>query len=76
MRAYELKSGDGINGLTRIDRASTMLEDLVRFIDTAGIRPVVDRRFAFDDAVAAYRYMQSDGHFGKVVIDIDGARRS
>jgi len=54
----------------------TMLEDLVRFIDTAGIRPVVDRRFAFDDAVAAYRYMQSDGHFGKVVIDIDGARRS
>ncbi len=48
----------------------TMLEDLVRFIDVTGIRPVIDRRFAFDDALAAYRYMKSGEHFGKVVVEV------
>lgn len=47
-----------------------MLEDFTRFIDTAGVRPVIDRSFAFDKAKDALRYMKS-GAFGKVVIDID-----
>jgi NADPH:quinone reductase-like Zn-dependent oxidoreductase len=48
-----------------------MQEDLVRFIDAVGIRPVIDRTFPFGEAVSAYRYMQQ-GPFGKVVIDIGG----
>jgi NADPH:quinone reductase-like Zn-dependent oxidoreductase len=32
------------------------------------MEPIVDREFAFDDAVAAYRYLESGSHFGKVVI--------
>jgi len=35
------------------------------------VRPVVDRAFPFDQAVDAYRYVQSGGHFGKVVITIE-----
>jgi NADPH:quinone reductase-like Zn-dependent oxidoreductase len=30
--------------------------------------PVIDREFAFDDALAAYRHLESGIHFGKVVI--------
>ena len=32
------------------------------------LRPVVDRVFPFDEAPDAYRYFESRGHFGKVVI--------
>jgi NADPH:quinone reductase-like Zn-dependent oxidoreductase len=32
------------------------------------MQPVVDREFDFDDAPAAYRFLQGSTHFGKVVI--------
>ncbi len=38
------------------------------FFEQHQIRPVIDRTFAFDEADAAYRYLESGGHFGKVVI--------
>jgi NADPH:quinone reductase-like Zn-dependent oxidoreductase len=44
----------------------SMLAAIVRF----DIRPVVDRAFHFDEAKAAYQYLQSGEHFGKVVIRI------
>lgn len=47
-----------------------MLEDVMRFIDVAGIKPVIDRVFPFSQAQEAYRYMESGSHFGKVVIDV------
>lgn len=37
-----------------------------------GLRPVIDRVFAFDDAPAAYAYLDSGVHVGKVVIDVSG----
>jgi NADPH:quinone reductase-like Zn-dependent oxidoreductase len=33
-----------------------------------GIKPVIDKVFAFADAQAAYRHMASGAHFGKIVI--------
>ena len=39
-----------------------------RAIAVNGLRPVIDRVFAFDDAVAAYEYYDSGQAFGKVVI--------
>jgi NADPH:quinone reductase-like Zn-dependent oxidoreductase len=39
-----------------------------RAISLHKTRPVVDRVFPFADAVAAYRYLESGAHFGKVVI--------
>jgi NADPH:quinone reductase-like Zn-dependent oxidoreductase len=41
---------------------------LVRFVDVAGIQPVVDRVFRFDEAIQAYEYLEAGRHFGKVVI--------
>lgn len=49
----------------------SMQEELVRFINSTGIRPVIDRTFRFEDSLAAYEYMRA-GAFGKVVIDIGG----
>jgi NADPH:quinone reductase-like Zn-dependent oxidoreductase len=45
-----------------------MFEALNRAISLHKTRPVVDRVFPFADAVAAYRYLESGAHFGKVVI--------
>ena len=47
-----------------------MLEDLGRFVDSAGIRPVVDRVFEFDEAPQAFRYLESGRHIGKVVVTV------
>lgn len=47
-----------------------MLEDLVRFVAHARIRPVIDRTFRFDEAREAYAYLESAKHFGKVVIEV------
>ncbi len=47
-----------------------MTEQAVRFVERNAIRPVVDRRFGFDEAVAAYEHLKAGRAFGKVVIDI------
>ena len=47
-----------------------MLEDVCRFVDAHGIHPVVDHVFPFEQAQAAYEYLESGQHFGKVVINV------
>lgn len=46
------------------------LEQLIRFVDFAAIKPVVDRVFPFDEAIQAYEHLESGRHFGKVVIQV------
>ncbi|MBN9502303.1 MAG: NAD(P)-dependent alcohol dehydrogenase [Armatimonadetes bacterium 55-13] len=48
----------------------TMFEDMNRAIEANGIRPVIDRVFEFSEAKAAYEYMESAQHFGKIVIRV------
>ena len=45
-----------------------MFEAMNRAITLAKLKPVVDKVFDFKDAVAAYQYMETGRHFGKVVI--------
>ena len=45
-----------------------MFEAMNRAIAEHEMRPVVDRVFPFADTVAAFRYFESQAHFGKVVI--------
>ena len=47
-----------------------MFEDLLRALELRQVRPVIDRKFPFDEAVAAYRYLESQAHVGKVVIQV------
>jgi NADPH:quinone reductase-like Zn-dependent oxidoreductase len=44
--------------------------DLIRAIDVAGYRPVIDRHFALEHLADAFRHQASNTHFGKIVIDI------
>lgn len=47
-----------------------MFEAMNRAIALHQIKPVVDRVFPFSEAQAAYRYLQSGAHFGKIVIQL------
>jgi NADPH:quinone reductase-like Zn-dependent oxidoreductase len=47
-----------------------MFEDMNRAIAAAGLRPVIDRVFPFDQAPEALRHLQAAGHVGKVVISV------
>jgi len=43
-------------------------EAMNRFIARHRLKPVIDKVFTFADADAAYAYMESGNHFGKIVI--------
>jgi NADPH:quinone reductase-like Zn-dependent oxidoreductase len=73
---------DGAQGqpLPRIGRGASirgvsvgsrrMAERLNAAIDAAGIKPVIDRTFPFEDIAGALRYQASAALFGKVVISV------
>lgn len=61
--------GGSLHGIFVGNRA--MFEQLVRAVEVNDIHPVIDRVFHFGDTVDAFRYLQSQAHFGKVVISID-----
>ena len=45
-----------------------MFEAMNRAIEAGGLKPVIDKAFAFAEAKDAYRHLKSQNHFGKVVI--------
>jgi len=47
-----------------------MLERVIDAVVEHRIKPVIDRIFPFDEALAAYRLMESGGHFGKIAIRV------
>lgn len=56
-----------IQGMTVRHRRA--FEDLVRFVDAHGVRPVIDKTYSFDDAPSAFAHLER-GAFGKIVIDL------
>jgi NADPH:quinone reductase-like Zn-dependent oxidoreductase len=50
--------------------STEMFEAMNRAIVAHRIKPVIDRVFPFTEATAAYRHMESAGHFGKIVISV------
>ncbi|MGF7150390.1 NADPH:quinone reductase-like Zn-dependent oxidoreductase [Sphingomonas zeicaulis] len=57
-----------LTGIAEGSRA--MLARLLRAIETHNIQPVVDREFAFDDALEAYRHLATASHVGKVLVRV------
>ena len=49
------------------------LQEMTKAIDRNGLKPVIDRRFPFAEAPAAYRHLASGAHLGKIVISHDDA---
>ena len=48
----------------------TMFEDMNRALSIGQMRPVIDRRFGFEDFQDALRYMETGSHLGKIVLEI------
>jgi NADPH:quinone reductase-like Zn-dependent oxidoreductase len=46
-----------------------MQEEMVRAINLNGMKPVIDKSFAFDELAEAFRYQESGKHFGKIVVE-------
>ena len=55
-----------LKGITSGSRR--MLSDTVRAVEVNGLEPVIDRVFSFDEAPAAFQYLDDASHIGKVVI--------
>ena len=57
-----------VQGLTVGSRRHQL--DMVRAIDVAGYRPVLDKHFPLENLADAFRHQASNTHFGKIVVDI------
>jgi len=57
-----------IQGFTVGSRAA--FEDMNQAITVSKVRPIIDRTFTFSEARNALAYLESGGHFGKIVIRV------
>jgi NADPH:quinone reductase-like Zn-dependent oxidoreductase len=51
--------------------STQMFEAMNRAISAGGLKPVIDKVFGFDETPAAFKYLQSAQHFGKIVISLN-----
>jgi NADPH:quinone reductase-like Zn-dependent oxidoreductase len=58
-----------IKGITSASRRD--LADLLRAADANGLEPHIDRSFSFNEAKAAYAYLDETQHVGKILIEND-----
>lgn len=63
-----MRKGATMRGMLVGSRA--MFENLNRAVDANGIKPVIGKTFAFEEAIEAFNYQASDKLFGKVVIRV------
>jgi alcohol dehydrogenase len=66
---FQLKgSGASFRNITVGDRSGLL--ELTRVVAGSGLKPIIDRVFAFDQAKEAFGYLESGAHLGKVVIRV------
>lgn len=63
-----MRKGGSMHGIFVGNRA--MFEQLNRAVEVNDIHPVIDKVFQFNQTVAAFEYLQSQAHFGKVAISL------
>lgn len=44
--------------------------EMIRAIDATGLRPIIDRHFPLEELVEAFRYQETNRHFGKICLAI------
>jgi NADPH:quinone reductase-like Zn-dependent oxidoreductase len=44
-------------------------QDMVRAIETTGLEPIIDRTFALEQLIDAFRYEKSGKHLGKICVE-------
>jgi NADPH:quinone reductase-like Zn-dependent oxidoreductase len=59
-----------LHGIRLGHRDREYLEELARALDAGGVKPVIGRRFGFEEAIEAYRVQAAGDFFGKIVIEL------
>ena len=44
-------------------------QDMVRAIETIGLKPIIDRTFSLEALADAFRYEESSKHVGKICVE-------
>jgi NADPH:quinone reductase-like Zn-dependent oxidoreductase len=44
--------------------------EMIRAIEATGLQPIIDRHFPLEELVEAFRYQETNRHFGKICLDI------
>jgi NADPH:quinone reductase-like Zn-dependent oxidoreductase len=57
-----------ISGISIGSRADQ--EEMIRAITANRLKPVIDRGFPLEEIVAAFKYYESQKHFGKVCLEL------
>lgn len=57
-----------LQGVTVGSRAHQM--DMVRAMESFGLKPVIDAHFPLEDLAEAFRHQEAGKHFGKIVVDV------
>ena len=58
-----LTSGDPV-------RRKAAVEFVLKGLEQGKLKPIIDREFDFDDMVEAHRYLEQNGQFGKIVVNV------
>jgi NADPH:quinone reductase-like Zn-dependent oxidoreductase len=45
-------------------------QDMIRALESSGLKPVIDRHFPLEQLADAFRYQESGRHFGKIAVDV------
>jgi len=48
----------------------TQQQDMVKAIDTNGMKPIIDKVFPLENIVEAFKYQETNKHFGKICLDM------
>jgi NADPH:quinone reductase-like Zn-dependent oxidoreductase len=51
-------------------RRKAAVDFVLKGLENGALKPVIDREFRFDDMVEVHRYLDHNGHFGKVVVTV------
>lgn len=51
-------------------RRKAAVEYVIEGLANGGLKPVIDRVFKFDEMVEVHRYLEQNGQFGKIVVEV------
>jgi NADPH:quinone reductase-like Zn-dependent oxidoreductase len=51
-------------------RRKAAVEYITKGLEAGALRPVIDRTFMFGEMVKAYRHLEQNGQFGKIVVTV------
>jgi NADPH:quinone reductase-like Zn-dependent oxidoreductase len=51
---------------------ANVAKPFARAVEATAMIPMIDKVFSFNEVKEAYRYLESQKHIGKVVIDAEG----